>query len=333
MEKSFREQFKRHQETLIEEGFFDGTVGGGVFRGNTYSHILVKEWNNLYPDIRDKVRMYFEKNKISFWSGTTITGNTLSSQVSCLNHLFLIRDDKNAVKEVIQALVGNRMSIETMIKVTSPKVEQYDPQYIAFEMISDKDRLNEGQLTRGKNCTSIDSFAIAQDKEGKKKMIVIEWKLEEDDSGNKAPTEDTSQNDKYIHSGQTRISRYDKLIRNSNALINKNMESFFNSSLFHLPFYELMRQTLWAENNKEDFKVDDYLHVTVIPKDNPMRSKNYRCIDNTKGIVSAWEKHLTKYGKDRYIDADPEQVVKALEHLDMYSDLVRYLQRRYYSLS
>ena len=28
MEKSFREQFKRHQETLIEEGFFDGTVGG-----------------------------------------------------------------------------------------------------------------------------------------------------------------------------------------------------------------------------------------------------------------------------------------------------------------
>lgn len=334
---TFRDRLKIQQETLIEDGFFDGASGGGLhnYRGKVYPcpHILKEgyEEKNLYSKIQKKVADYFEGNSISYWNGKTITGNTLSSQVSCLNHLFLIRDDEEAVKNVIQALVGDRMSIETMIKVESKK-EVYNPQYIAFEMVSDVDRLNEGKLTRGGNCTSIDAFVIVRDKNGATQMIVIEWKLEENDSGNKAPTWETTNNDKYITSGQTRVDNYENLIKKSKALRDDmKTESFFNSSLFHLPFYELMRQTLWAENNKEDFNVDDYLHVTVIPKDNPMRSKKYRCMSNVKGIVDGWRKHLTEYGKDRYIDADPEQVVKALAHLDMYSDLVRYLQTRYYS--
>lgn len=333
MEQNFKENLKKHQQDLINEGFFDGTTGGGVFRGIKYSHILMDEWNNLYPTIKDNVKTYFEKNNISFWGGKTITGNTLSSQVSCLNHLFLIRDDEEAVKSVIQALVGDRMSIETMIKVESKK-EVYNPQYIAFEMVSDVDRLNEGKLTRGNTCTSIDAFAIAQDKSGGKRMIIIEWKLVEDDSGNKAPSEETSKNNEEIARGKKRVKSYGELIQKSEVL-NEDVkrESFFNTSLFHLPFYELMRQTLWAENNKADFAVDDYLHVTVIPQRNPMRSKNYKCVENTHGIVEAWKKHLTEYGKDRYIDADSEQVVKALQHFGKYSNIVDYLQKRYYSLS
>ena len=336
----YRENLEERQKELLVKGndIFGNARGNGKFkiRGKQkpYPHILEedKEWNNLFPSIRDNVKSYFKKNNISFWNGTTITGNTLSSQVSCLNHLFLIRNNEEAVRCVMQAFVGNRFVIDFMVKV-EPKCEKYDQQYIAFEMVSDEDRMNEGKLTRGNTCTSIDAFAIAHDKSGKKRIIVIEWKLVEDDSGNKAPTEATSKNIEEIQRGRTRVNNYGELINNSKAIIPiDNRESLFNSSLFHLPFYELMRQTLWAENNKVDFGADDYIHVNVIPMDNPMRSKRYKCIDNKKGIVEGWRQHLTDYGNERYIDADPYLVVKALEdnHRKKYLELLDYLKVRYY---
>lgn len=334
--KNFKKRLVDRQIELInQKEIFEGAHGDGIYNKNPYKYILEngKEWNNLYSCIRDKVKAYFTNNKITFWGGKTITPNTLSSQVSCLNHLFLIRDDKETVKSVIQVLVGDKIKIKTMEKVISEK-ERYDSQYIAFEMISEVDRLNEDKrLTRGKTCTSIDAFAIAKTIDGKRIIIVMEWKLVEDDSGNKAPDSSTSNNDKAIISGNKRVQKYGRLINGCNAINDtyKNID-YHNSSLFHLPFYELMRQTLWANINKVDFKADDYLHINVIPQNNPMRLKNFKCVSS--GIVDGWRKHLSDYGNLRYIDADPYLVVKALKDIPLtqYSDLIDYLERRYYTL-
>lgn len=332
--KSFKDTLKEHQIDLINKGsLFGDATGNGHFKETPYPHILIegKEWNNLYPDIRDRAKVYFDKNKIAFWGGKTITGNTLSSQVSCLNHLFQIRYDSDATKSIIQALAGDRIEIDSMIKINS-ETEIYDNQYIAFEMVSDKDRLNEHKLTRGNTCTSIDAFAIALDKEKKRHAIVIEWKLVEDDSGNMAPTITTSKDKKLISSGQTRVEKYGQLIHNSYSIAKLRTDSFFDSSLFTLPFYELMRQTLWAENNKEDFMADDYLHINVIPRNNPMRHKKYKCVNNIMGIANGWKSLLTDYGKQRYVDADPYLIVKTLEkeYHNQYSGLINYLKKRYY---
>lgn len=338
--ETFETKFKDYQARLIreEKEIFEDAEGGGEskYRGEVknYEYILKegKEDKNLFTDIREKVKKYFEKNNIPFWGGKTVPSNTLSSQVSCLNHLFSIRENEKAVKDVMQNFVGDRITIESMEEVHS-KREVHDCQYIAFEMVSDEDRLNEGTPTRGSSCTSIDALAIAKATDGKKYLLVIEWKLAENDSGNKAPEEGTSTNEKEIERGKERTSRYTSLI-NKNKSIDRNQESYLDSSIFHLPFYQLMRQTLWASLNMEDFKADDYFHIHVVPSYNPMRTKKYARVENTKGVEETWKKYLTDCGKEKYIMVDPKQVVEALENSeekDTFSGLTNYLTDRYYS--
>ena len=337
--ETFETKFKDYQIYLINEKkeIFEDAKGGGIFkyRGqlNIYEHILEKgkEDKNLFPDIREKVKEYFKKNDIPFWRGETVPSNTLSSQVSCLNHLFSIRENEKAVKDVMQNFVGDRITIESMEEVHS-KREVHDCQYIAFEMVSDEDRLNEGTPTRGSSCTSIDALAIAKATDGKKYLLVIEWKLAENDSGNKAPEEGTSTNEKEIERGKERTKRYTSLI-NKNESIDRNQKSYLDSSIFHLPFYQLMRQTLWASLNMEDFKADDYFHIHVVPSYNPMRTKKYARVEKIEGVEEAWKKHLTDCGKEKYIMVDPKQVVEALENSeekDTFSGLIDYLNKRYY---
>ena len=341
--ETFDTKFKNYQADLIKEKkeIFEDAEGGGVFkyRGklNTYEHILEKgkEDKNLFPDIREKVNTYFNENETSFWRGKTVPSNTLSSQVSCLNHLFSIRENEKAVKDVMQNFVGDRITIESMEEVRS-KREVHDCQYIAFEMVSDEDRLNEGTLTRGSSCTSIDALAIAKATDGKKYLLVIEWKLTENDSGNKAPEEGTSTNEKEIERGEKRTDKYTPLINENESIknIDEKPKSNLNSSIFHLPFYQLMRQTLWASLNMEDFKADDYFHIHVVPSYNPMRTKKYARVERIEGVEEAWKKHLTDCGKEKYIMVDPKQVVEALENSevkDTFSSLIEYLKKRYYS--
>ncbi|ATV52021.1 hypothetical protein CTM50_02465 [Prevotella intermedia] len=337
--ETFDTKFKNYQADLIEKGkVFEDAKGNRKLKSygqlKTYRYILEegKEDKNLFADIREKVKTYFEENERPFWGGKTVPSNTLSSQVSCLNHLFSICENEKAVKDVMQNFVGDRIEIESMEKVPS-KREVEDCQYIAFEMVSDEDRLNEGTLTRGSSCTSIDALAIAKATDGKKYLLVIEWKLTENDSGNKAPEEGTSTNEKEIERGKERTKRYTSLI-NENKSIDRNQESYFNSSIFHLPFYQLMRQTLWASLNMEDFKADDYFHIHVVPSYNPMRTKKYARVEKIEGVEEAWKKHLTDCGKEKYIMVDPKQVVEALENSeekDTFSGLINYLKDRYYS--
>ena len=132
--KSFKEKLKTHQVELIINGnIFDDAKCGRVLkiRGNPkhYSHILEEgdEDHNLFPDIRDSVKSYFNNNNISFWGGKTITPNTLSSQVSCLNHLFLIRGNHDAVRDVMQSFVGDRLTISKMCQIKT-ETESFDCQ-------------------------------------------------------------------------------------------------------------------------------------------------------------------------------------------------------------
>jgi hypothetical protein len=57
--------------------------------------------------------------------------------------------------------------------------DRYYPAFIQFEAVSDNNNLNEGQPTRGNNCTSIDALVYAQHKDGSKWIIPIEWKYTE----------------------------------------------------------------------------------------------------------------------------------------------------------
>jgi hypothetical protein len=85
----------REQERLSrirDELFCDR--GGEFFKGTSYAHILLDPTKNLWAAIREDALDYFSRNSIVWWGGggsTAPTGNLLSSQVACVNHLYALR--------------------------------------------------------------------------------------------------------------------------------------------------------------------------------------------------------------------------------------------------
>jgi hypothetical protein len=174
--------------------------------------------------------------------------------------------------------------------------------------------LNEGANTRGANCTSIDALALGLRKDGRRFLILIEWKYVE-----KYDNQDMSDGTK----GEKRASRYLDLIKNSQQLNSATL-----SCCWFKPFYQLMRQTLWAEqilrHRPEGFEADDFLHLHVIPRANAqLLDKKYKC--GGLGLEATWRKCLNY--PEKYIVISPE---KLWSGQDESSDLFRYLKTRYW---
>ena len=191
------------------------------------------------------------------------------------------------------------------------------PAYIQFEAVSDVDHLNEKYSTRGSNCTSIDALIYGLHKDGRKILFPIEWKYVEV-YGN----ENKANGDK----GTVRKARYTNLIHKSTQLIGD-----FNDIYYYEPFYQLMRQTLWAEQmiehkNAETIKADDYIHIHVIPtENNELLNKKYPC--SGKKMETTWRDCLIDQSK--YIIISPKDLLTPAIN-EKYPDFVKYLEKRYW---
>lgn len=331
-----RERIEEKHVKLLnaKSPIFEGDPGNGI-HGSKKEYILNGNSDlNLYKGIRENAKNYFKTHNIQFQSGKKFhpTPNTLSSQVACLNFLFLIKDDKVAVKRVINSLLKDAekdINIAEVLPVPEYGISSKDNgHYISFEAVSKIKRMKETHLSRGSGCTSIDALVIGKDEYGKTFEIVMEWKLVENDSGNMAPS-DTMK--KAYASGKNRIDNYQKDILSLNSIFNlENVSTFEDSDFFKAPFYELMRQTIWSNINKADFGVDDYIHLLIIPEDNHMVQRNYVVQGNkVKGIGTAWSHLLTANGKKHFGETSPEVIIKILEESDKYKELANYLKIRY----
>ena len=171
--------FKNVQQKISEDlinsnsSIFRGDKAGAKFRGISRDFVLMNGLNNLFEPIEKDVINYFKWNKISWWGGYRPTGHVLSSQIACLNHLFLIRNDKAAVLTLLQNIDKNFVDVLEIV------TDKYNPAFIQFESTSDYDHLNEGIPTRGNNCTSIDALIYAVHTDQSKWLIPIEWKYTE----------------------------------------------------------------------------------------------------------------------------------------------------------
>ena len=312
----------RHEALTDATGnIFAGDKGGGEFKGCKYRHILENGINNLHEHIRKEVMVYFKENHISWWNGSP-SGNTLSSQIACLNHLFAIMHDKDSV---LAMLNGVRNEFEDLLPIPCDA----RPQYIAFEVVSKVDHLNEKKLTRGANCTSVDAFIYAVHKgDGKRWLIPIEWKYTEHYYNKDNSNEDRKNEKKGCNGrGRERVRRYYALTDASAQL--RSLDNYFGSIYYQEPFYQLMRQTLWAENvvkhrEVELLKADDYLHIHVVPNENKaLLDKKYL---DEKGMEDTWRSMLTDQSK--YIIVDPKTLFAPIA--GKYPDLARYLEKRYW---
>lgn len=346
---TYREKRKQHDLKLIDEGklFNNDKANKPYFlkdksKASSFcklKNLLMDGKNNLYHQIADEVVLYFALNHISFHhlegdtdAGFCIpSGHTLSSQIACLNHLYPLRYDKEAVLEMARSIhpeIEDVMPIET---------DKFLPGYIAFEVTSKKDHLNEvkaGQKpTRGKMCTSVDAMIYGKLKSDKKMIIAIEWKYTENyhETG-KADKDYSIENGRNEQEGKgkERLRRYSSLIDNSIQLSLKNGD-YRSSTYFFEPFYQLMRQTLWAEQmivNKEyeTIKADTFIHLHIVPDENK-ELLYYQYPVSSKGMEETWRSCLTDPGK--YLVMDPKDLFAKIDRIK-YQSLIEYLSRRYW---
>ena len=321
MSRYKKSQYTRQEDLVNNSDIFNGDKGNGYFMGKPRYFVLKDGMNNLYEPIRNDVLRYFKDNDISWWGGDKPSGHTLSSQIACLNHLFAIMGDKEAV---LAMLNGVRDEFKEVLSVQCDAA----PQYIGFEVVSEEDPLNEKTSTRGSNCTSVDAFIYAKHKDDSIWLIPIEWKYTEHYANLDKSNEDRHGEEKGSNGkGQERVRRYSALTDASLQL--KSLDSYYGSIYYQEPFYQLMRQTLWAENvvklKEEKLKADNYMHIHVIPSANKdLLDKKYSV--SGMGMEDTWRSMLSDQSK--YIIVDPQELLEPIK--DKYPELVSYLRKRYW---
>jgi len=340
MEK-YRNKEKKKVLGLIDSGWFNGDPGNGYFGGRKYPFVLKCSDNNFYNTILKSAKDYFNKNNIAWWKGKEPTGHALSSQIACVNHLFPLRNDKEAVLSLLSSFSSDFIDVLTIT------TDQYAPAYISFEQVSDTDLLNEGEPTRGSNCTSIDACIHALHENGSRWLIPIEWKY----------TETYEIENKGIGpSGEIRHERYDELIQKSSQLKYCAQELAMGgpqgygaypiagtgtSHYYFEPFYQLMRQTLWAEQmvknrESETIHAENYSHIHIIPSKNiDMLEKIYTSYKWDGQYTSEYKMNMEKTWRSFLVNQDKYKIISPEVFLanigNKYDDLKQYLAKRYWN--
>ncbi len=307
----YREK-ERVKVISIRNDFFKDP-GGGMYNKAKRNFVLIKPDKNLWHKIRSNAKKYFKDNSIVWWSGgTEPSGHLLSSQISCVNHLFFLRDDKQAALRFLQNIDENFVEV----------CADFEDGYIGFEVVSKKSHIGEGEnQTRGANCTSVDAMMSGILKNGKKIQVLIEWKYTE--YYNKECKADGS-------SGKTRQNRYNKLIEAKDSPIDCKIPI---ENLYYEPVYQIMRQTLLAwqmvKHKKDELQADDWLHIDVIPETNLHIRYHVNSPDMLQtGIEDAWKDLLKK--PEKYMVINPQKLLKPFLFDKKYTSLINYLNKRYW---
>ena len=306
---TYKECQKIIQLRLLKQadGIFEDAKGCGKFDNNMYPYVLQEKdsQKNLFKAIRGNVEKYFDDNAIAWWNAkkglNMPTGHLLSSQINCLNHLFALREDKDALLSIINN--ATKMDFDEVL----PSLID-DDGYLSFEfayknddLIGEKDKC----ARRGYMWTSIDAMIIAR--KGKDKWLIpIEWKY----------TETYEKEDKTC---QKRLDRYEELIKKSDRLKMPENGQIPHSIYFQEPSYELMRQTLLCEQLIRNKYADDFFHINIIPKENT---------ELREAVEHEFMPMLTKESK--FAINDPQDLLSPVCDNKKYEDLITYLETRYW---
>lgn len=294
---------------LRDELFKD--PGGGIFKKFEREFVLKDPSLNVFAGIRDDVVAYFNKYSIPFWdSGKEPTGHLLSSQIACINHLFFLRQREDISTAILQ---GIDPDVKTALRV--------DEGFVEFEVIGEKNHLGEKGHTRGANSTSVDAVMLAELQNGKRKLFFIEWKYVEQykHSPSKALGE----------SGQTRLRIYSPLLKKPDSpLKDTNLEGLYTE-----PFYQLMRQTLLANEmvKANEYGASDYLHLHVIPTENKELKEVNTALGKLEGstLQDTWTTVLKS--PHRYKAVDPKDFLEPVKNCLDTKTVINYLEQRYWN--
>ena len=301
---SYREN-ERKKAVAIREALFRDP-GAGIFSKKERDFVLQDPTLNLWAGIRDDVIQYFAENNIAWWMGeekNEPTGHLLSSQVSCINHLYFARQRKDVATAILQNISGE-----------IGEAVEFDDGYVQFEAVGDRNYLGERSHTRGANSTSIDAIMVGKKNDRSNILVLIEWKY----------TEEYSAENKYI---PARYRVYNELLKENGCPI----DTTDYESLYYEPFYQLMRQTLigWKMVQAGEYECDEYIHVHVIPEDN-VELRDRVTSPRLKGdtMSEAWKSVLREPG--RYKVIPPEEFIEPAFICSDTNSIKTYLEKRYW---
>ena len=146
---------------------------------------------NLYPSIREAAIEYFRKNGIGWWKSRDAinvpTGHMLSSQISCVNHLFpFMKEEETPALLLVLNSIQHKYHFTRIIPNPLDRTDCNGN--VCFEFVwKNRSLLGERTEKRGAMCTSIDAVIYAETANHKRVLIPIEWKYVETYEHKRAP--------------------------------------------------------------------------------------------------------------------------------------------------
>jgi hypothetical protein len=234
-EKKRQAAFKASSAYFSEPARMDG-----AYHNRPYAFVLptANKGENLYAPIRQTALAYFTKHGIHWHA----LNHLCSSQVCCINFLFPFMDQPDALADLLRPIFP---SLRRMLPLETPD------QYVAFEWIGAENYLGErmrqeGKRTRGAHFTSADGMVMFEREDGKRQIVLIEWKY----------TESYSSSDKKLSiRGTDRSLIYAHLYDRDDCPLDKTKLPHYDA-LFYEPFYQFMRQQFLAQEMEQAHELD-----------------------------------------------------------------------------
>lgn len=224
--------WKVRSDALPAEARADGPYSSRRPDAPTYPFCLPMEYagHNLLPAIRSEALDLFRTHKIAWHKGADggPTTHLLSSQVQCVNAMGHLFRDEDRVRRAFGGVVeiGEIVPIE-------------DDRLVTFEYVGPQgfSGLEEGRLSRGANCTSVDAAFQHRGADDRLELVLVEWKYAERYSAR-------SSSDSSRAGDVTRARRYLPLVVAPGSPVRDDVLTI--ADLMSEPFYQLMRQQLLA---------------------------------------------------------------------------------------
>ncbi len=203
-----------------------------------------------------------------------------------------------------------------------------DGYYVSFEWIGERNYLGErtsskNNRTRGANFTSADAVVKFDRLDGKKQIVLIEWKYTE--SYSPIPLA-------IAKTGTSRVDIYRHLLEAEDCPINKDLIPNLED-LFFEPFYQLMRQQFLANEMEkaEEMEADivSLMHISPAHNNDFKRITSKRFFGLGSSAIGVWENLIIN--KDRFLGISTEKLFggaarEVIRGMDKWLD---YIQARY----
>lgn len=310
---NYLEDQKRKVIALRDNYFKD--PGGGIYDNIPSEYVLIDRTLNIWSGIREDVIDYFTQNSIAFWDSVNEpSGNLLSSQIACLNHLFFMRQREDIATAILQNLDTKVSRAVRIMKNDS------ESGFVIFEENGQANYLNERSRIRGGHATSLDAIMVGELKDGSLKLFVFEWKYAEYFNGGSKINEEK---------GEVQLKTYKPFLDDPFSPLKPcSLEGLFTE-----PYYHLMRHTLLMDQmvRANEYGVTDYLHVHVVPSLNIELLRSNPALPQLPGFTlnEAWSKLLKEPGK--YISIDPKDLLEPAQYCQDTGSIMSYLQMRYWN--